>query len=84
MLLVYMITILFKFGLNATYGINTGTLTRPQYRVVLREYKIVRSTGQVTGIAGAASSGNGYFEGEFLGLEATIKSTKHFPDEPGN
>ncbi len=34
--------------------------------------------------AKSASSGNGYFEGEFLGLEATIKSTKHFPDEPGN
>lgn len=34
--------------------------------------------------AKAATSGNGYFEGEFLGLEATIKSEKHFPDEPGN
>lgn len=32
----------------------------------------------------AAASGNGYFMGEFLGLEATIKSKKHFPDEPGN
>lgn len=32
----------------------------------------------------SAASGNGYFMGEFIGLEATIKSTKHFPDEPGN
>ncbi len=32
----------------------------------------------------AAVSGNGYFMGEFIGLEATIKSAKHFPDEPGN
>ena len=32
----------------------------------------------------AAVSGNGYFMGEFIGLEATIKSKKHFPDEPGN
>tara|TARA_R110002073_G_scaffold159477_5_gene314801 strand:- start:2769 stop:3377 length:609 start_codon:yes stop_codon:yes gene_type:complete len=32
----------------------------------------------------AAASGNGYFMGEFIGLEATIKSSKHFPDEPGN
>lgn len=32
----------------------------------------------------AAVSGNGYFQGKFLGLEATIKSTKHFPDDPGN
>jgi hypothetical protein len=32
----------------------------------------------------AAVSGKGYFMGEFLGLEATIKSSKQFPDEPGN
>jgi hypothetical protein len=32
----------------------------------------------------AAVSGNGYFQGDFIGLEATIKSTKHFADEPGN
>ncbi|NKB88133.1 MAG: hypothetical protein GKS06_07935 [Acidobacteria bacterium] len=31
-----------------------------------------------------AVSGNGYFMGEFIGLEATIKSSRHFPDEPGN
>ena len=32
----------------------------------------------------SAPSGNGYFMGKFLGLEATIKSKQHFPDEPGN
>ncbi|MEM7016213.1 MAG: cytochrome P460 family protein [Pseudomonadota bacterium] len=32
----------------------------------------------------AAVSGNGYFMGEFIGLEATIKSKKHFAKEPGN
>jgi hypothetical protein len=32
----------------------------------------------------AAVSGNGYFMGEFIGLEATIKSSKHFANEPGN
>jgi hypothetical protein len=32
----------------------------------------------------AAVSGNGYFQGKFIGLEATIKSSVHFPDEPGN
>ncbi len=31
-----------------------------------------------------AVSGKGYFMGEFVGLEATIKSKQHFPDEPGN
>ena len=32
----------------------------------------------------SAVSGNGYFQGDFIGLEATIKSKQHFPDEPGN
>ncbi len=32
----------------------------------------------------AAVSGAGYFMGEFLGLEATVKSKQHFPDEPNN
>jgi hypothetical protein len=31
-----------------------------------------------------ASSGNGYFQGEFTGLEASIKDSKRFKDEPGN
>jgi hypothetical protein len=31
-----------------------------------------------------AVSGKGYFQGEFIGLEATIKSSKYFPKEPGN
>lgn len=31
-----------------------------------------------------ASSGQGYFMGEFAGLEASIKSSKHLPNEPGN
>lgn len=31
-----------------------------------------------------AVSGKGYFMGEFVGLEATIESSKRFPDEPGN
>ena len=34
--------------------------------------------------ATSAVSGNGYFQGEYIGLEATIKSSEHFPDEPGN
>ena len=31
----------------------------------------------------AAVSGQGYFMGDFIGLEATIKSTKYFGSEPG-
>ncbi len=29
-------------------------------------------------------SGKGYFQGEFIGLKASIKSSKHFAKEPGN
>lgn len=32
----------------------------------------------------SAASGNGYFEGEFIGLEASIKSAARHPKEPGN
>lgn len=32
----------------------------------------------------AAVSGNGYFMGDFIGLEAAIKDASRFPDEPGN
>lgn len=31
-----------------------------------------------------ASSGNGYFEGEYIGLEASVKSSKYFSVTPGN
>ncbi len=44
--------------------------------ILMKELVSVGSKGAV--------SGNGYFQGDFIGLEATIKSKKHFPDEPGN
>jgi hypothetical protein len=28
-------------------------------------------------------SGNGYFQGEFVGLELTVKDTERFSEEPG-
>ena len=31
-----------------------------------------------------ATSGNGYFQGDYLGLEASLKSKKKFPNVPGN
>lgn len=31
-----------------------------------------------------AASGNGYFQGEYIGLEASVKSKKYFPDVLGN
>jgi hypothetical protein len=31
-----------------------------------------------------AASGQGYFMGEYLGLEATINDSKRFKDEPGS
>lgn len=32
----------------------------------------------------SATSGKGYFMGEFVGLEAAVKDSKRFKDEPGN
>ena len=32
----------------------------------------------------AAASGKGYFMKDFIGLEASVKDSKRFPDEPGN
>jgi len=44
--------------------------------ILIKELVSVGSKGGV--------SGKGYFQGEFVGLEATIKSKANFPDEPGN
>lgn len=40
--------------------------------------------GRGTGECRREGSGKGYFQGEFIGLEATIKSKANFPAEPGN
>jgi len=52
----------------------TGTF--PEGTITIKE---MTSVGSKTAV-----SGNGYFSGEFAGLEATIKSKKNFPNEPGN
>jgi hypothetical protein len=52
----------------------TGTFQ--QGTVLVKELVLVGSTEAV--------SGNGYFMGEFTGLEATIKDAERYPDEPGN
>ncbi len=44
--------------------------------ILVKELVSVGSKGGV--------SGKGYFQGEFIGLEATIKSKNDFPKEPGN
>ncbi len=44
--------------------------------IIIKELSAVGKKAEV--------SGNGYFMGEFIGLEATIKSKKHFSNEPGN
>ena len=48
----------------------------PDGTVIVKELVLVGST--------AAVSGNGYFMGEFVGLETTVKDSQRFPDEPGN
>ncbi len=77
---------------------NDGKAPFPEFHNVYIDpdsYKIWKKTGKfregtilvkelVSVGSKTATSGNGYFMGEFIGLEATIKSSKHFPKEPGN
>jgi hypothetical protein len=44
--------------------------------VMIKEFSSVASK--------EASSGTGYFMGEFTGLEASVKDSQRFPDEPGH
>jgi hypothetical protein len=48
----------------------------PDGTVLIKELVLVGSN--------AAVSGKGYFQGDFAGLEATVKDSERFPDEPGN
>ncbi len=48
----------------------------PDGTVMVKELVLVGST--------MAVSGNGFFMGEFPGLEATVKDSERFEDEPGN
>ena len=48
----------------------------PEGTILVKELTSVGATEAV--------SGKGYFEGEFIGLEASLKSKEHYPNEPGN
>ena len=48
----------------------------PDGTVMVKELVLVGSK--------TAVSGNGYFMGEFVGLETTVKDSERFEDEPGN
>ncbi len=77
---------------------NNGKAAFPEFHNVYIDpdsYKHWKSTGEwregtilvkelVSVGTKAAVSGNGYFMGDFIGLEATIKSKELFPNEPGN
>ena len=60
----------------ASYKHYTATGKFKEGTILVKELVSVGAT--------SASSGKGYFEGEFIGLEAEVKSKEHFPDEPGN
>lgn len=78
--------------------LNGGAAPFPEFHTVYidpESYRIYKETGAfregtilmkelISVGSKAAVSGEGYFMGDFIGLEATIKSAKHFPDEPGN
>lgn len=60
----------------ASYDAWLATGKFPDNTVILKE---------LVSVAGKkAESGNGYFMGDYIGLEALVKSSRHFPDEPDN
>lgn len=77
--------------------LNNGKASFPEFHSVYihpDHYKKYKKTGafpdgtimikELTSIGSKqAVSGQGYFMGEYLGLEATIKDSKRFKDEPG-
>ena len=76
---------------------NDGKAAFPEFHNVYVDpwsYRMLRQTGRfpegtmiakelVSVGAKAASSGNGYFQGEFQGLEVAVKDNDRFADEPG-
>ena len=78
--------------------LNNGRAAFPEFHNVYihpSDYKYYKATGKfqdgtvlikelVSVGTKKASSGNGYFQGEFIGLEATVKDSERFPNEPGN
>ncbi len=52
---------------------------------IAKELVMIREGDNCTEEDGACfeASGNGYFQGEFVGLELTVKDTDRFSDEPG-
>ena len=77
---------------------NDGKAPFPEFHNVYidhKSYKHYKKTGKfrdgtimikelVSVGAKKAASGNGYFEGDYIGLEATVKDSKRFSKEPGN
>ena len=76
---------------------NNGKAPFPEFHNVYIDpvsYKHYKKTGKfrdgtilvkelVSVGAKSAASGNGYFEGDYIGLEATIKDSERFAKEPG-
>ncbi|OUS12361.1 hypothetical protein A9Q97_06100, partial [Rhodospirillales bacterium 47_12_T64] len=52
---------------------------------IAKELTLIRKGDDCNPATGACSevSGNGYFQGEFSGLELTVKDTERFAGEPG-
>jgi hypothetical protein len=70
---------------TSAYLVFAKTGEWPEGTQIAKELVLVResdSCDEETGACGEVS-GVGYFQGEFNGLELTVKDTKRFADEPG-
>lgn len=55
----------------------------PEGTQIVKELVTVRDNDNAGNGSSAEVSGIGYFQGEFAGLELTVKDTARFPNEPG-
>ena len=60
------------------------TGTWPDGTQIVKELALVRENNNAENGSSQEVSGVGFFQGEFAGLELTIKDSQRFADEPGN
>jgi len=66
------------------YAVYDETGEFPQGTQIVKELVLVRENNNAENGSSSEVSGQGYFQGEFAGLELTVKDAERFPDEPGN
>ncbi len=67
----------------SAYAVYSETGTFPEGTQIAKELTTVRKNNNAENGSSQEVSGVGYFQGEFSGLELTVKDNERFKDEPG-